>query len=118
RRKLTENDVHKRDTDECERDRNRCDQRVRMNVRQRKERFDQMRKKFFTEPTERQTRHSDAELRRRKISVEMRANIFCKTRARVPLLRQFVELTRANFDDCEFARDEKSVQSNQRRDYR
>src|SRR5438270_7856337 len=77
-----------------------------------------MLEKFFDQPSERQARHGDSELRSRKISVEMRANIFCKTRARVPLLRQFVELTRANFDDCEFARDEKSVQSNQRRDYR
>src|SRR5437868_3494348 len=89
---------------------------MRMNVRHREEWLNQMGEKFFADPTERQTRHRHAKLRRRKISVEMRTNIFRQTRARVTLLHQSVELTRANFNDREFARDEKSVQADQRRD--
>src|SRR6266404_9967936 len=87
-----------------------------MNVRQGKEWFDQVREKFFTEPAERQTRQRYSELRRRKVSVEMRANIFHEPRPRIPLLCQFIELTRAYFDNREFACDEKSVQGDEGRD--
>src|SRR6266404_4486753 len=89
-----------------------------MNVRQREERFDQMREKIFTEPTERQTRQCDAELRCRKIRVQVRANVLREPCPRIPLLHQRIELARAHFDDREFARDEKSVQADQRRDHR
>src|SRR6266404_6123081 len=71
RRQLAEHDVHERNSDERERDRNRRDKYVRVNVRQCKKWFEQVREKFFTEPSQRQTRHCHAELCRRKISVEM-----------------------------------------------
>jgi len=71
RRQLAEHDVHESDPDERERNGNGCHQRVRVNIRQCKKRFQQVREKFFTEPTESQTRERYPELGRRKISLEM-----------------------------------------------
>src|SRR5256885_1671830 len=88
-----------------------------MNIGQREERFEKVGEKFFAKPAERQTRECNSELARGKISLKMGANIFRETRPRIPLLRQRVELTRANFDDRELTRDEKSVQRDQTRDH-
>src|SRR6266404_3541452 len=85
-----------------------------MNVRKREERFDEMRQKLFAHPPERETCQRDSKLRRRKICVEMRTNVLREPRPRIPLLRQFVKLTGAHFDDREFAGDEKSVEPDQR----
>src|SRR6202030_540358 len=60
----------------------------------------------------------DPELSRRKISVQFPANMLCENGAHIPLLRQSVKLTRAHLHHRELARNEKSVESNQRGDNR
>src|SRR5256885_2465853 len=48
----------------------------------------------------------------------MRADVFRETRRCVALLYQRVELTRTHFNDREFARDEESIEADERGDYR
>ena len=88
-----------------------------MDLGQREKRFENVDQKLFADPAEGQTRERDAKLRRGKISIEMSAYVFCKTRTHVPLLCQRVELARAHFDDGELARDEEPVQGHERGDH-
>src|SRR5437899_550050 len=55
-----------------------------MNVRDGKERLDQVRQKFLADPSEGQARQGYSELCCRQISIEMRPDIFRKPRPSVP----------------------------------
>ena len=114
RGQFAEDNVQESDADEGERDRNRRDKSVRMNVDQREERLQNMHEKLFADPAEREAGQRDAELRGRKIGVEMRAHVLDETGPQIPLFHQFVELTGAHFDDGEFARHEETVENDER----
>ena len=118
RRQLAEDDVEKSDPNECERDRDGRDQRVRVDVHEREGRLKQADQKLFADPTEREAEERHAELRRGEVGIEMRADVLGENSANVPLLHERVELAGAHFYDGEFARDEKAVQDNEREDYR
>ena len=91
---------------------------MRINVQQPEKWLEHLRQKLFAYPAQCQTRQGYTELRRGKISIEMAADIFGKAGPQIPLLHQRIELTRAHFDDGKFARNEKTVKREQRRDHR
>src|ERR1051326_5062883 len=91
---------------------------MRLNVRQAKERLQNMGEKRFAHPAQGQAGQGHTELCSGKVSVEMGTNIFGKTRPSVPLLYQGVELARSHFYNREFAGDEETVQRDQRGDDR
>ena len=73
------------DADEGERDRDRRDDAVRMDSEEREERLDHLLEKLFADPAEREAGERHAELRRRKISIEMPADVLGeKRRAHCP----------------------------------
>ena len=101
------------DAGEGERNRNGSDHSVRVNVDQGKEGLEDLHEKLFADPAEGKTGERDAELGGRKVSVEMRTDVFNKTGPHIPLLHQFVELTGAHFDDGEFAGHEETVENDE-----
>ena len=89
--------------------------RVRMNVpRNTKAGCKMVREKLFTHPTKTETGEGDAELRRRKISIEMRTNVCRPDVARAfPSSIRALELAAPDFDDGIFRRDEETIQGDQ-----
>ena len=91
---------------------------MRMNTHQGKRRLEHGHQKLFADPAEREAGERDSELRRGKISVEVCAHVLGKNRAKVPLIRQLIQLAAADLDDGEFGRHEKGVEDHQRDDHR
>ena len=74
------------------------------------------RQELFADPAERKACQCDAELSRRQIGIEMRTNVFREARAQISFFDQRIQLAAPHLYDREFARDEKSIERDQRED--
>ena len=71
---------------------------------------------LLADPSQGETGERDSQLRRGKVGVEVSAHVPDEGRTLVSFIDQLIELAAPDFDDGEFARDEKAVQADEKRD--
>src|SRR2546423_1427941 len=118
RRQFAEDNVEKSNPEECQRDRDRRDKRVRMDVRQDEGRLEQVGEKLLANPAQRETREGDAELGRGKVGIEMVADVLGKNGPQISFILESIQLAAPDLHDRKFRRHKKGVENNKAQDDR
>ena len=110
--------MEKRNDRKSQGDRDRADDCLGGHAREVKERLNHLCEEGLSGPTERQTRQSDAKLRRREIGVEMRDDVAGETGLGFTAFLQRFELAGADFDDGKLRRDIEAIQQDEEKNAR